>query len=152
MSEEAMQKNPETPTEAAAQKSAKPSAKKRAEKVRVVRNVPSGHAYIQTTYNNTLITLTDPNGNAIAWSSAGHMGFKGPRKATPYAATVIVKDAVERTKPYQLREVHVFLSGIGPGRESAVRSLNANGLDILSIKDTTPIPHNGPRARKVRRV
>lgn len=149
---DAEQKKPETAVEAPAQKTAKPAAKKRAEKAKIVRSVPSGHAYIQTTYNNTLITFTDPNGNAIAWSSAGHMGFKGPRKATPYAATVIVKDAVERTKPYQLREVHVFVSGIGPGRESAVRSLNANGLDILSIRDTTPIPHNGPRPRKVRRV
>lgn len=133
-------------------KSAKAAPKKRQEKAKNIRNIPSGCAFIQATYNNTIVTLADPNGNVIAWSSSGHMGFKGPRKATPYAATLIVKDAVEKAKPYGLREVHVFVRGIGSGRESSIRSLNANGIEVLSIKDVTPIPHNGPRPPKVRRV
>ena len=137
---------------ASEQKTEKAAPKKRTEKAKNIRNVPSGCAYVQASYNNTIVTLTDPNGNVIAWSSAGHMGFKGPRKATPYAATTIVKDAAEKARPYGLREVHVFVSGIGSGRESSIRSLNANGIEVLSIKDITPIPHNGPRPPKVRRI
>jgi small subunit ribosomal protein S11 len=117
-----------------------------------IKNVPIGRAYIQATYNNTIVTLTDLNGNVLAWSSAGKMGFKGPKKSTPYAATVVVKDVVERVAPYNFRDVHVFVKGVGAGRESAIRALNANGLNILSIKDITPIPHNGPRPPKPRRV
>lgn len=122
------------------------------QKVKNFKSVPVGNAYIQATYNNTIITITDPSGNTISWSSAGHKGFKGPKKATPYAATVIVKDAVEKAKNYNLREVHVFVKGVGSGRESAVRALNANGIEISSIKDITPLPHNGPRPPRERRV
>ena len=111
-----------------------------------------GQAHILATYNNTLITFTDQNGNVIAYSSAGQCGFKGPKKATPYAAGVIVKNAAEKVKDYGLQEVAVFVKGVGTGRESAVRSLNAQGIKIISIKDVTPVPHNGCRARKPRRV
>lgn len=111
-----------------------------------------GRAYIQSTYNNTIITLTDALGNVIAWSSAGAVGFKGPKKATPYAASRVVEILVERVRRTGLSELEVFVKGIGSGRESAIRALAASGLGILSIKDVTPLPHNGPRARKARRV
>lgn len=111
-----------------------------------------GNAYIYSSYNNTLVTLTDPNGNVICWSSAGKMGFKGPKKATAYAAQVLVKDVVAKAMEKGLREVAVYAKGIGSGREAALRALNANGLGIISIKDVTPIPHNGCRAKKPRRV
>ncbi len=114
--------------------------------------VQAGRAYIQATYNNTIVTLTDQSGNALAWSSAGKVGFKGPKKATPYAAGVIVRDVVDRAKLIGLKSVDVFVRGVGMGREAAVRALAANGLIINAIKDLTPIPHNGPRPRKVRRV
>ncbi|MBD3251207.1 30S ribosomal protein S11 [Candidatus Uhrbacteria bacterium] len=116
------------------------------------RQVSSGHAYIQATYNNTIVTLTDAEGNVLAWSSAGHCGFRGPKKATPYAASVIVKRVVEKVEDVGLKEVKVFVKGVGQGRESAVRSLNANGLNVTLIKDVTPIPHNGCRAARPRRV
>lgn len=119
---------------------------------KVKRQVASGNAYIQATYNNTIITFTDRVGNALTQSSAGHSGFRGPKKSTPYAAGVIVRNAVERTRPYGLKEVNVFVKGVGSGREAAIRALNANGIIVLSIKDVTPIPHNGCRARKPRRV
>lgn len=114
--------------------------------------VTRGRAYVQATYNNTIVTLTDQQGNVIAWSSAGKNGFKGPKKSTPYAAGVIARAAVEKARDYNLREVDVFLKGVGSGRESAVRALHANGLEVLTIKDITPIPHNGPRPKKPRRV
>ena len=113
---------------------------------------PRGQAHIKATYNNTIITLTDQNGNAVAWSAAGKMGFKGPKKATAYAAGVIVKDAATRAKELGLKEVDVYVKGIGSGREAAIRSLNANGIQIMSIRDVTPIPHNGCRPRRPRRV
>lgn len=121
-------------------------------KKKVKKIVQRGRAYIQATYNNTIITLTDQNGNVLAWSSAGHCGFKGPKKSTPYAASVIVRNAVEKTKDFGLTEVDVFVKGIGSGREGAVRALHANGLQVNSIKDITPIPHNGCRQPRVRRV
>lgn len=111
-----------------------------------------GRVYIQATYNNTIVTLTDENGNAIAQSSAGRLGFNGPKKATPYAATRVIEslsDAIGKTK---LKKVTVFVKGVGSGRESALRALPAQGLELLSIKDLTPIPHNGTRPRKPRRV
>lgn len=117
-----------------------------------VKSVSQGSAYIKATYNNTLITLTDQNGNVLAWSSAGMCGFRGPKKSTPYAASVIVKDVVEKVKKHGLQDVNVFVRGVGSGREAAIRALNANGINISSIKDTTPIPHNGCRAKKPRRV
>lgn len=118
----------------------------------IIKQIPRGRAYIQATYNNTIVTLTDLAGNVLSWSSAGRVGFRGPKKSTPYAAGIIVKDAVERAKMFGLREVQVFVKGIGSGREAAIRALHANGLNITSIKDVTPIPHNGCRPPKVRRV
>jgi small subunit ribosomal protein S11 len=119
---------------------------------KIIRHVPRGKAYIKATYNNTIVTLTDQQGNVLAWSTAGACGFRGPKKATPYAAGVIVKSVVEKVQPYGLKEVDVLVKGVGSGREAAIRALNANGLEILSIKDTTPIPHNGCRPPKPRRV
>ncbi len=122
-------------------------------KKKVARIVKVGRAYIQATYNNTMITLTDNNGDVIAWASAGLAGFKGAKKATPYAAQIITKIASQKAKEeYGLQEVSVFVSGVGTGREAAIRALNANGLDVSSIKDTTPVPHNGCRPKKPRRV
>ena len=121
-------------------------------KKRTVRNVSSGRAYIQATYNNTIVTLTDQNGNVLGWSSAGVCGFRGPKKSTPYAAGKVAQNVCEKAQAYGLGKVDVFLKGIGSGRESAVRALSANGLTILSIRDMTPIPHNGCRPRKARRV
>jgi small subunit ribosomal protein S11 len=118
----------------------------------VVKQISSGRAYVKSTYNNTIITFTDQNGNVLSWSSAGQVGFKGPKKSTPYAATVIVKDAFDKVKKYGLKEVSVFVKGIGGGREASIRALNANGLNVSNIKDVTPIPHNGCRAKKPRRV
>ncbi len=121
-------------------------------KKKAMRQVSQGCAYIQATYNNTIVTFTDLNGNALAWSSAGNCGFKGPKKATPYAASIIVRTATERVKESGLKELNVFVKGVGSGRDSAVRALNANGFHVLSIKDVTPLPHNGCRPKKVRRV
>lgn len=144
---------PEAVTQPAAGQS-EPTANKirRKGKKGLARQVSSGRAYIKVTYNNTIVTLTDQNGNVLSWSSAGQCGFKGPKKATPYAATVIVKDACEKVKKHNLKEVAVFVKGIGGGREASIRALNANGLNVSSIKDVTPIPHNGCRAPKPRRV
>ena len=114
-------------------------------KKKVKRSVKRGQAHVQATYNNTMITMCDQNGNVIAWSSAGRCGFKGPKKSTPYAAGVIVKDVVEKIRETGMQEVDVFVKGIGSGRESAVRALQANGLQVMSIQDVTPIPHNGCR-------
>src|SRR3989339_683494 len=121
-------------------------------KKKAVRQVSQGCAYIQATYNNTILTLTDLNGNTLAWSSAGNCGFKGPKKATPYAASLIVKSASEKVKGSGLKELNVFVKGVGAGRDSAVRALNANGFHVLSIKDITPLPHNGCRPPKPRCV
>ena len=121
-------------------------------KKRTAKTVSSGRAYIQATYNNTIVTLTDQNGNVLGWSSAGVCGFHGPKKSTPYAASVIVKDVCEKVSDTGLKEVMVFVRGIGSGREGAVRALHANGLIVSSIKDVTPIPHNGCRAPKPRRI
>lgn len=121
-------------------------------KKNIKRQVSTGRVYIKATYNNTIVTLTDANGNTLAQSSAGQLGFKGPKKSTPYAAGLIVAKAVEKVKPYGLKEVSAFVEGVGGGREAAIRALNANGLNVLTIKDITPIPHNGCRAKKPRRV
>jgi len=131
---------------------AKSASRARAKKKKVVRHVSTGRAYIQATYNNTIVTLTDPNGNVLSWSSAGVVGFKGPKKSTPYAASVIVKDAVDKAKDSGLKEVNAFVCGVGSGREGAIRALHANGINVMNIKDMTPIPHNGCRAPKPRRV
>ena len=121
-------------------------------KKKVKKYVPQGRAYIMSTYNNTMVTLTDSKGDVLASSSAGQVGFKGPKKSTPFAAGIIVKNVIEKVSDYGLKSVEVFVKGVGSGRESAVRALYSNGLNILSIKDLTPIPHNGPRPKKVRRV
>lgn len=120
--------------------------------VKKVKQISHGRAYVQATYNNTIVSLTDLNGNVISFSSAGQNGFKGPKKSTPYAASIIVKNAVDKSKAFGLKDVNVFVKGVGAGRESAVRALNANGLNILSIKDITPLPHNGVRRPRPRRV
>ena len=126
--------------------------KKTKRKSKNKRIVKRGQVHILATYNNTIVTLSDQNGNVIAYSSAGQCGFRGPKKATPYAAGIIVKNAIEKAKDFGLHEVSVFVKGVGSGRDSAVRSLHAGGLNILSIKDVTPIPHNGCRPKKPRRV
>jgi small subunit ribosomal protein S11 len=116
------------------------------------KNIPRGRAYIQATFNNTIVTLTDPNGNVISWDSAGASNFKGSRKSTPYAAQVTAENAVRKALEHGLRQVDVFVKGPGAGREAAIRSLAAAGLQVLSIADVTPIPHNGCRPPKRRRV
>ncbi len=134
------------------QESAQSSTSAKGKKKKKIKQISHGRAYVQATYNNTIITLTDLNGNVLAHSSAGQNGFKGPKKSTPYAAGVIVKTAVEKVKPYGLKDVNVFIKGVGAGREGALRALNANGLNVVSIKDITPIPHNGVRRPRPRRV
>jgi small subunit ribosomal protein S11 len=122
-------------------------------KKKTAKVVKIGRAYIQATYNNTMITLTDTNGDVISWASAGLAGFKGAKKATPYAAQIITKIASQKAREeYGLEEVSVFVSGVGTGREAAIRALNANGLNVTSIKDMTSVPHNGCRPKKPRRV
>ena len=112
----------------------------------------AGNVYVQATYNNTIVTITDQGGAVLGWSSAGKMGFKGPKKSTPYAAGLTVRDLVERVRDTGIKTVDVFVRGVGSGREAAVRALGAQGLTINTIKDITPIPHNGCRPPKVRRV
>ncbi len=116
------------------------------------RRVTRGFAYVQATYNNTIITITDDRGNALAWSSAGSLGFSGAKKATPFAAARVVETLGDKIRRAGLQEISVFVKGVGSGRDSAVRALANQGLQILAIKDTTPVPHNGPRHKKVRRV
>ena len=127
-------------------------SKGRGKKRKNIRQVSTGRVYVHASYNNTIVTLTDQNGNVLAWSSAGVVGFKGPKKSTPYAAGVIVRDAVEKVRPTGLREVNAFVSGIGSGREAAIRAMHANGINVMTIKDVTPIPHNGCRPPKPRRI
>ncbi|HRY71614.1 MAG TPA: 30S ribosomal protein S11 [Spirochaetia bacterium] len=123
-------------------------AKKKKEK----KSVYEGNVYIQATFNNTIITITDLNGNAISWASSGGLGFRGAKKSTPFAAQTVTETAVQKALTVGLREVHVYVKGPGVGRESAIRQLGALGLKVRSINDVTPIPHNGCRPRKVRRI
>jgi small subunit ribosomal protein S11 len=116
------------------------------------RSVPAGRAYIQSTFNNTLVTLTDLEGNVIAWGSSGTAGFKGSRKGTPYAAQLAAQDAARKGMGHGLRQIDVYVKGPGSGREAAIRALQSSGLHITSIRDVTPIPHNGCRPPKRRRV
>ncbi len=125
----------------------RPRAKKRERKV-----TPSGKAYIQSTFNNTIVTLTDSQGNVIAWGSAGTAGFKGSRKSTPYAAQLAAHEVARKAMEQGLRQVEVYVKGPGSGREAAIRSLQSSGLYVISIMDVTPIPHNGCRPPKRRRV
>ncbi|MEZ4553347.1 MAG: 30S ribosomal protein S11 [Dehalococcoidia bacterium] len=112
------------------------------------KSVPRGKAFVSSTFNNTIITLTDPNGNVLAWGSGGTAGFKGSRKSTPYAAQIAAEGAAQRAIEHGLREVEVFVKGPGAGREAAVRALQSSGVRVLSIRDVTPIPHNGCRPRR----
>ena len=124
------------------------TVKKRKEK----KSVYEGNVYIQATFNNTIVTITDLNGNALSWASSGGLGFRGAKKSTPFAAQTVTETAVQKAVSYGLREVHVFVKGPGMGRENAVRALGALGLKVKSISDVTPIPHNGGRPRKTRRM
>jgi small subunit ribosomal protein S11 len=116
------------------------------------KNIPSGMAFIQATFNNTLVTVTDPQGNVVAWSSAGSKGFRGSRKSTPFAAQVAAQDVAQKAMDQGVRSVGVLIKGPGAGREAALRSLQASGLRITMIRDITPVPHNGCRPPKKRRV
>ncbi len=127
-------------------------SKKVVRKKKERKNISNGVAHIQATFNNTIITITDPVGNVIAWSTAGAKGFKGSRKSTPFAAQIASEDCVKKAQEHGLRSVEVYVKGPGSGRESALRALQAAGLNISFIKDVTPIPHNGCRPPKRRRV
>jgi len=127
-------------------------AKRKVKKDKKKKNIAEGNVYIQATFNNTIVTITDLSGNAISWASAGALGFKGAKKSTPYAAQTTAETAATKAMESGLNEVHVFVKGPGVGRESAIRSLGALGLRVKSIKDVTPIPHNGCRPQKKRRV
>ncbi len=121
-------------------------------KKKVKKNISSGVVHIQSTFNNTIITISDKAGNVVSWSSAGSQGFKGSRKSTPFAAQLAAEDAAKKAMEHGMRSVEVFVKGPGAGRESALRSLQAAGFKILMIKDVTPVPHNGCRPPKRRRV
>lgn len=131
---------------------AKPTKRKDKAKKKALKGVTSGVAHIKATFNNTVITITDVQGNVIVWSTPGVVGFNGSKKSTPFAAQVASSDAARRAKDLGLRTVDVVIKGPGSGRESAIRALQANGLTVTSIKDVTPLPHNGCRPRKKRRV
>ena len=119
---------------------------------KIRKTVPLAHAYITATYNNTIITIAEPNGNVLAWASAGANGFKGTRKSTPYAATVTAEKIAEKVTPYGIERLKIFVKGVGTGREQAIRSLHASGFELDAIFDKTPMPHNGCRRKKARRV
>lgn len=147
MSDDVHTKDSATKTEptAAPVARAKPTTKAK-------RQVARGNVYIRASYNNTIVTVTDPQGDVLAWASAGSCGFRGPRKATPYAASVIIRELMKKLDGTGFREASVFVCGVGSGREAAVRALNANNVYILGLKDVTPIPHNGCRPPKPRRI
>lgn len=121
-------------------------------KIQVPQKIKGGKVFISSSYNNTIMTLTDPQGNTLTWTSAGNVGFKGTKKGTPFAASKVAEVLVQRAKKLGIDKVEVLVKGIGSGRESAIRSLANRGLDIVSIQDVTPVPHNGCRPPKVRRV
>lgn len=124
----------------------------KAPKRRTKKNVPAGVAHIQATFNNTIVTITDPAGNTVAWSAAGVLGFKGSRKSTPFAAQLVAEDAARKAQEHGMKALGVFVKGPGTGRESALRAIANSGLKITLIRDVTPIPHNGCRPPKKRRV
>ena len=130
----------------------KKGAKKTTTKRRVKKNIERGQAHIQSSFNNTIVTLTDSEGNALSWASAGGLGFRGSRKSTPYAAQMAAETATKAAIIHGLKTVEVFVKGPGSGREAAIRALSANGLEVISIRDVTPVPHNGCRPPKRRRV
>ncbi len=138
----------------AKQENQKQTVKKQNVKVRkkITRNVPSGIVFVKATFNNTIVSITDLAGNVLSWASAGKVNFSGSRKSSAYAATVAAQDAANTAMSFGMKEVEVNLSGPGAGRESAVRGLQSSGLIVTTIRDTTPVPHNGCRPRKRRRV
>lgn len=136
--------------EASAEAPTEEGAKKR--KKLSKRQILKGRANIQCTYNNTIITIADLNGAVLGWSSSGHLGFKGAKKSTPYAATQVVTDLTEKVKKFGVQELEVFVKGVGSGREASIRALANNGFVLTAIKDITPIPHNGCRPRRPRRI
>ena len=119
---------------------------------KVRKNIPYGQAHVHATFNNTIVSMSDQQGNVVSWASAGTAGFKGSRKSTPYAARMVAQQAAENAKEHGMQEVDVFVKGPGPGRESAIRAIQASGLKVRSITDITPVPHNGVRPPKKRRV
>lgn len=131
---------------------AKKVTSKKVAKKRVRKNVERGQAHIQSSFNNTIVTLTDDQGNALSWASAGGLGFRGSRKSTPFAAQMAAETAAKAAMPYGLKTIDVMVKGPGSGREAAIRALSACGLEVVSIKDVTPVPHNGCRPPKRRRV
>jgi small subunit ribosomal protein S11 len=131
---------------------AKPQAGGRRPRRRERKNVTYGVAHIRSSFNNTIVTITDQSGNTLAWASAGNVGFKGSRKSTPFAAQMAAENAARRAMEHGMRKVDVFVKGPGSGRETAIRSLQATGLEVGSIQDVTPVPHNGCRPPKRRRV
>jgi len=141
-----------TPAAAAPEKGPVRKGKKPRSGKKEKKNIPHAVATVQASFNNTIIAIADQEGNVLAWSSAGRIGFKGSRKGTPFAAQLAAANCAEHAKENGVRSVDVRVTGPGAGRESAIRALQANGIDIKSIKDTTPIPHNGCRPRKRRRV
>jgi small subunit ribosomal protein S11 len=129
-----------------------PQKKRTKSRRRERKSIPVGRAYIQSTFNNTIVTLTDTEGNVIAWGSSGTAGFKGSRKGTPYAAQLAAQDAARKAKEHGLRQIEIYVKGPGSGREAAIRALQSAGLYITGIREVTPIPHNGCRPPKRRRV
>jgi small subunit ribosomal protein S11 len=121
-------------------------------KKKVKKNVPQGNCYVQAGFGNVIVTITDPKGDTVSWSSAGHLGFKGSRKGTPFAAQMAAEDAAKKAMEAGMKSVDVYLTGPGAGREPAIRAIAAIGMKVLSMKDTTPIPHNGCRPPKRRRI
>ena len=146
----AEEKKDAKPAEGAA--AAKPEEKKAAGPRKAKKLVPKAVAHIQATFNNTIITITDPSGDTLAWASAGTIGYKGSRKSTPFAAQKAAESAAEKAQKFGVREVEVKVKGPGAGRESAIRALQSAGIDVRVIEDVTPLPHNGCRPRKKRRV
>lgn len=130
--------------------SAEAEQKKKAKKIK--RQILKGRAGIKCTYNNTIVSISDINGNVLGWASSGMLGFKGAKKATPYAATQVVANVSEKVRKYGVSELEVYVKGVGSGREASIRALANNGFDLILIKDKTPIPHNGCRPKKPRRV
>lgn len=143
-------KTEEAPVAPVAEAPAEETGKKRAKKSK--RLVEKGRVSIQCTYNNTIVTIADLNGGVLAWSSSGHLGFKGAKKSTPYAATQIIAELSEKVKKFGVQELEVYVKGVGSGREACIRALANNGFNLTSIKDITPIPHNGCRPRRPRRM
>lgn len=135
-----------------AEKQTEQQKKQSPAKKKIKKNVVMGSCFITAGFGNIIVTMTDPTGNTLAWSSGGLMGFKGSRKGTPYAAQVTAEDACKKASEHGLKSVNIFISGPGAGRETAIRAIGSMGIKILSIKDTTPVPHNGCRPPKRRRV